>query len=106
MKNQDAKPVRASALRWVALIALFLVVAVVGTASGVLFAYSGNLPEISALDDYRPSTITRVLAKDGSLIGDFANGRNSLSPWFFFTSLFHKNLPSLRTERERASDLD
>src|SRR4051812_24640037 len=57
------------------LIALFLLVALVGTISGVLFAYAGDLPEISALDQYRPNTITRLLAKDGREIGTFATER-------------------------------
>lgn len=57
------------------LVALFLLVALVGTVSGVLFAYAGDLPEISALDEYRPSTITRLLARDGREIGTFATER-------------------------------
>src|SRR5262245_13968893 len=43
-----------------------------GVLSGVLLAYSGDLPEISALDNYNPSTITRVYAADGTVIGEFA----------------------------------
>ena len=52
--------------------ALFVTAALLGTLSGVLFAYSDDLPEVSALDDYSPNTITRVLGKDGQLIGEFA----------------------------------
>ena len=44
--------------------ALFVAAALLGTLSGVLFAYSGDLPQISALDSYAPNTITRVLGKD------------------------------------------
>jgi penicillin-binding protein 1A len=51
---------------------LFVVAAVLGIASGVLFAYAGDLPQISALDDYAPSTITRVYASGGEVIGEFA----------------------------------
>jgi penicillin-binding protein 1A len=58
--------------RGAVIVALFVVAAAAGTLSGVLFAYAGDLPEISALDDYAPSTITRVYAADGSPIGDFA----------------------------------
>jgi penicillin-binding protein 1A len=54
------------------LVLLFLVVAALGTLSGILFAYAGDLPEISALDNYRPNTITRLLARDGQEIGEFA----------------------------------
>jgi penicillin-binding protein 1A len=54
---------------------LFMVVAMLGTLSGVLFAYAGDLPQVSALDDYTPSTITRVYAADGQIIGEFATQR-------------------------------
>ena len=54
------------------LVLLFLIAAALGTLSGVLFAYAGDLPEITALDDYRPNTITRLLARDGQEIGEFA----------------------------------
>ena len=38
----------------------------------MLFAYSDDLPEVSALDNYKPNTITRVLGKDGQVVGEFA----------------------------------
>ena len=57
------------------LIALFVAVAILGTVSGVLFASAGDLPQISALDDYAPRTITRVYAAGGEVIGEFATQR-------------------------------
>jgi penicillin-binding protein 1A len=57
------------------LVALFLVAATLGVVSGVLFAYAADLPEISALDNYAPNTITRVFGADGQLIGEFATER-------------------------------
>jgi penicillin-binding protein 1A len=57
------------------IIALFMVAAMLGILSGVLFAYAGDLPQISALDDYAPSTITRVHASNGQVIGEFATQR-------------------------------
>src|SRR6266542_5824554 len=57
------------------IVALFLVAAMLGILSGVLFAYAGDLPRISALDDYSPSTITRVHASNGQVIGEFATQR-------------------------------
>src|SRR4029079_16827077 len=60
------------------LIALFLAAALFGIASGVLFAFVGDLPRISALDDYSPSTTTRVLGRDGSVVGEFASERRQL----------------------------
>lgn len=54
------------------LVALFVTAALLGIVSGVLFAYAGDLPQVSALDDYAPSTITRVYAANGQVIGEFA----------------------------------
>jgi penicillin-binding protein 1A len=58
--------------RQAGLAALFMAAALGGTLSGVLFAYSDDLPEVSALDNYTPNTITRVLGRDGTLVGEFA----------------------------------
>jgi penicillin-binding protein 1A len=60
------------------IMALFLAAALSGTAGGVLFGFAGDLPQISALDDYSPGTITRVLGRDGSAIGEFATERRQL----------------------------
>jgi penicillin-binding protein 1A len=58
-----------------ALVALFVVTAVLGAAGGAFFVYAADLPQISALDDYKPNTITRVYARDGEVIGEFATER-------------------------------
>src|SRR5258705_5092522 len=57
------------------IVALFIVAAMTGILSGVLFAYAGDLPKISALDDYAPSTITRVYSASNQVIGEFATQR-------------------------------
>jgi penicillin-binding protein 1A len=54
------------------IVVLFVIAALLGTVTGVLFAYSDDLPNIEALDDYNPSTITRVYGADGTSIGEFA----------------------------------
>jgi len=77
-EQQDpAKPKRRVALRvaQAGLVLLFVIAAVLGTLSGVLVAFAGDVPEISALDDYRPNTITHILARDGQTIGEFATER-------------------------------
>jgi penicillin-binding protein 1A len=58
--------------------AMFVVVALLGTVSGVVFAYATDLPLISSLDDYSPHTITRVLDRNGAVVGDFAIERRVL----------------------------
>ena len=60
------------------ILSLFAVAALFGIVSGVLFAYSPDLPEIEALDDYAPDTITRVHARGGELIGEFATERRDI----------------------------
>src|SRR2546423_7207553 len=46
-----------------------------GVLSGVMVAYAGDLPTVSALDNYSPSTITRVYAASGQVVGEFATQR-------------------------------
>jgi penicillin-binding protein 1A len=57
---------------------LFVMVALLGILSGVVFAYVGDLPRVSALDNYAPSTITRLFAAGGQLVGEFATQRREL----------------------------
>src|SRR4051794_6203671 len=57
------------------LVVLFVLAAILGTVSGVLFAFAGDLPQISALDDYAPSTITRVYGSHGEVVGEFSTQR-------------------------------
>jgi penicillin-binding protein 1A len=54
---------------------LLLLAAGLGTVSGVLFAFADDIPEISALDRYRPNTITRLSSAQGGVIGEFATER-------------------------------
>jgi len=58
----------------------FLVVCAIGigAAAGVLFVYSSDLPEIHALEDYRPDVVTELYAADGQSIGTFALQRRIL----------------------------
>ncbi len=63
------------------LIILFVLAAILGTVSGVLFAFAGDLPQISALDDYAPSTITRVYGSHGEVVGEFSTQRRVVIPY-------------------------
>ena len=60
---------------------MFIIAAGLGIASGVLFAYSGDMPKISELDDYAPSTITRIYGASGEVIGEFAIQRREVIPY-------------------------
>jgi penicillin-binding protein 1A len=50
----------------------------VGAAAGLLFVYSSDLPEVRALEDYRPNVVTELYADDGQVIGSFALQRRIL----------------------------
>jgi penicillin-binding protein 1A len=63
------------------LIALFILAALLGITTGVIFAYAGDLPQISALDDYAPSTISRVYGARGEVVGEFAIQRREVIPY-------------------------
>jgi len=49
-----------------------------GAAIGLLFVYSSDLPEIHALESYRPVIVTELYADDGQSIGTFALQRRIL----------------------------
>jgi len=50
----------------------------VGAAVGLLFVYTSDLPEIRALEDYRPDVVTELYADDGQPIGSFSLQRRIL----------------------------
>ncbi len=50
----------------------------IGAAAGLLFVYTSDLPEIRALEDYRPNVVTELYADDGQSIGTFALQRRIL----------------------------
>ena len=88
--------------RHAGLAAVFVAAALLGTLSGVLFAYSDDLPEVSALDSYSPNTITRVLGKNGQVVGEFAVERRPVAPHSPFAALAAlKDAPAAPPARRR-----
>ena len=69
---------RSPTWRTAGLAALFVAAALFGIASGVLFAYVGDLPGLPSLDNYAPSVTTRVVGADGTVIGELATERREL----------------------------
>src|SRR5262245_60658380 len=51
-----------------------------GTAVGLYFKYSQDLPDYSTLQDYQPPVMTRVHASDGALLGEYARERRLYLP--------------------------
>jgi len=62
----------------VALAFLLLCAISLGAAGGLLFVYASDLPEIRALETYRPNVVTEIYADDGQLVGSFALQRRIL----------------------------
>jgi penicillin-binding protein 1A len=65
----------------VALAFLLLCAVTLGAATGLLFVYESDLPEIRALETYRPNVVTEIYADDGQLVGSFALQRRILMTW-------------------------
>ncbi|MGA2074136.1 MAG: hypothetical protein ABSH52_11595, partial [Terriglobia bacterium] len=51
---------------------LLLLAAGLGALAGLVFVYSSDLPQVRALEDYRPDVMTDLYADDGTVIGSFA----------------------------------
>jgi penicillin-binding protein 1A len=63
------------------IVILFVLAALLGSATGVVLTFAGDLPQISALDDYAPSTITRVYGGRGEVVGEFSTQRRVVIPY-------------------------
>src|ERR1700688_4932749 len=57
---------------------LLLAAIAIGALAGLLFVYSSDLPQIRALEDFRPDIVTELYADDGQVIGNFALQRRVL----------------------------
>jgi len=62
----------------VAILLLILCAMALGSAAGLLFVYSSDLPQIQELENYRPDVVTELYADDGTPIGSFALQRRIL----------------------------
>ncbi len=60
---------------------LLLLVILLGAGAGLIFVYASDLPEVRALEDYRPNVVTELYADDGQEIGTFALQRRILLTW-------------------------
>jgi penicillin-binding protein 1A len=49
-----------------------------GALAGLLFVYWSDLPQIHALEDFRPDIVTELYADDGQIVGSFALERRIL----------------------------
>jgi penicillin-binding protein 1A len=66
---------------WIVFSALVAVAAVVGAFAGILLVYSTDLPEVTELDRYRPSSVTELYDDQGKVIGSFALQRRIVASY-------------------------
>jgi penicillin-binding protein 1A len=62
-------------------VALILLVAALGAASGLLLVFSTDLPQVTELERYRPSTITDLYDDQNRVIGQFALQRRVIDKY-------------------------
>jgi len=65
----------------VVFVLLMVLTAVAGTATGLLLVYSIDLPQVTALEVYRPATITQLYDDQDRVIGQFALQRRVIDKY-------------------------
>jgi len=68
----QVKVKRTRLVGWIAFVMLVAIAAALGAVGGVLLVYSTDLPEVTELERYRPSSITELYDDQGKVIGSFA----------------------------------
>src|SRR5438270_5771957 len=74
---------------------LVLVAALVGATSGLLLVYTTDLPQVDALEAYRPSSITELYDDHGRVIGSFALQRRVVAGYEDFPPVLRDALVSI-----------
>jgi penicillin-binding protein 1A len=74
---------------------LVLVSALVGATTGLLLVYTTDLPQVEALEAYRPSSITELYDDHGRVIGSFALQRRVVAGYDDFPPVLRDALVSI-----------
>jgi penicillin-binding protein 1A len=74
---------------------LVLVSALVGATTGLLLVYTTDLPQVEALEAYRPSSITELYDDHGRVIGSFALQRRVVASYDDFAPVLRDALVSI-----------
>jgi len=74
---------------------LALVAALVGASAGLILVYSTDLPQVEALEAYRPSSITELYDDHGRVIGSFALQRRVVVAYEDFPPVLRDALVSI-----------
>jgi penicillin-binding protein 1A len=74
---------------------LVLVAVLVGATAGLLLVYTTDLPQVEALENYRPSSITELYDDHGRVIGSFALQRRVVVGYDDFPPVLRDALVSI-----------
>jgi penicillin-binding protein 1A len=74
---------------------LALVAALVGATAGLVLVYTTDLPQVEALEAYRPSSITELYNDHGHVIGSFALQRRVVVAYDDFPPVLREALVSI-----------
>jgi penicillin-binding protein 1A len=74
---------------------LVLVAALAGAAAGLILVYTTDLPQVDALENYRPSSITELYDDHGRVIGSFALQRRVVASYDDFPPVLRDALVSI-----------
>jgi penicillin-binding protein 1A len=95
---EDLPPVEIAGRKFVGQVLfalLVLVSALVGATTGLLLVYTTDLPQVEALEAYRPSSITELYDDHGRVIGSFALQRRVVASYDDFAPVLRDALVSI-----------
>src|SRR6201998_2256836 len=95
---EDLPPVESAGGKFVGRVViglLVLVSALVGATAGLLLVYTTDLPQVEALEAYRPSSITEWYDDHGRVIGSFALQRRVVAAYDDFAPALRDALVSI-----------
>jgi penicillin-binding protein 1A len=74
---------------------LVLLSALIGATAGLLFVYTTDLPQVDALEAYRPSSITEIYDDRNRVVGSFALQRRVVATYDDFPAVLRDALVSI-----------
>ncbi|MFZ0759117.1 MAG: PBP1A family penicillin-binding protein [Candidatus Sulfotelmatobacter sp.] len=95
---EDLPPVEIAGRKFVGRVLfglLALVSALVGATAGLLLVYTTDLPQVEALEAYRPSSTTELYDDHGRVIGSFALQRRVVASYDDFAPVLREALVSI-----------
>jgi penicillin-binding protein 1A len=94
----EVKPPRRRRVKlvgWIAFSLLVITAAAIGGACGALLVYSTDLPEVTELEKYRPSSVTELYDDNGKVVGSFALQRRIVASYDDFPKVLRDAILSI-----------